>query len=324
MPNIIIGSDPEFPILFRGRSVSAAQAGLPERSFKRKVYAGEMFRDGWNLEINPIPSEYLSVHYRNALSLIRIAKSDLALRGLTLGNAPAYRILQRDLEKAPPDCIEFGCHPTQNAYLGGAQTLPELDGYTHLVRYAGAHLHFSARLSGMDKLGDPLPLAKAEDYPTIVRWLDYFVGLPFTWLFLRPAQFERRKYYGKAGEYREQRYHSGLHGLEYRVLTPELFNHPAFFSLFTKAAVAAIYFAHEKRAVWLKEWDDLIPLAINEGKDLDKLLFKTLEPVVDECYTPNTLLALKKKLGRKGLFTFSNESGGDWTTWSKEWGISRG
>ena len=95
-----------------------------------------------------------------------------------------------------PATRESGCDPDYNAYTGTFNEYPHLASTD--VRCAGGHIHF----------GDKDLLKSAEDKKSFVILCDYFVGIP---LALLDTDVERRKTYGKAGNYRNKPY-----GVEYR------------------------------------------------------------------------------------------------------------
>jgi Phage phiEco32-like COOH.NH2 ligase-type 2 len=140
--------------------------------------------------------------------------------------------LIHDMKHAPVDVKQFGCEPSWCAH-DEVTKIPPIDAISHPWRYAGAHLHFSPSwdyYSGRDGGWDYEVLNTPEEYPTLVKLFDQYIGLPLTCLFHSKEQYLRRRFYGQAGEYRPQVYgpvpnsKETQRGVEYRTPGPELWN----------------------------------------------------------------------------------------------------
>lgn len=90
----------------------------------------------------------------------------------------------------------FGCDPDFNAWT---EQQNEVDKTDPLLRTAAAHIH----------IGYQNPTSNTS--MAIIQAMDLFIGLPSV---LLDTDTERRKMYGKAGEYRLK-----VYGVEYRVLS---------------------------------------------------------------------------------------------------------
>lgn len=97
---------------------------------------------------------------------------------------------------------EFGCAPSFNLYNGEAKI--GVDPSIYRKRSAGGHIHL-----GMKNGGE---LYKNRE--RLIPLLDCLVGLTSVLVDRDPGNKERRKVYGRAGEYRLPN-----HGLEYRTLS---------------------------------------------------------------------------------------------------------
>lgn len=290
-----LGMDPEFQVLDKNKKpVLAHEVGFEQKKGETFMSA---FRDGANVEINTEANtcrESLSSYFVNSLEF---AKSKLPA-GYTIGAQAAWPVTLKQVRSAPPDVREFGCKPSRDAYTGETK-IPALDGSTHKRRYAGGHLHMSVqnvapevffkttgREMGVndrnlwDSLIDPLGQRK------YVKLLDWFIGLPCTFIWDDDGQFQRRKWYGQAGEYRSHFYGKAKEdkdgnnrfpyaGVEYRVPPPQLFNHNAPLTLmFGVARHIAMNFAHYS-ARWDSEMaskEEALHMAINKGKGVEALL----------------------------------------------------
>jgi len=114
---------------------------------------------------------------------------------------------KEDLDKMSKEAREFGCAPSRNNYTGKESVIkvnPSKYGY----RSAGGHVHLGA--SKTSDLGKCL----RSETKLVVQILDYVLGNTCVMMDRDPSQIERRKVYGRAGEYRLPK-----HGLEYRTLS---------------------------------------------------------------------------------------------------------
>lgn len=112
-----------------------------------------------------------------------------------------------------------------------------------------------------------------------VRMLDYYLGLPFTYLYPTKATFERREFYGKAGEYRLQTYNGDPDalGLEYRTPGSEIFSTPYLIQLGwgVMRSVLQNFLIHYTNSAtpWKnKAFLTKIRRAINTGEGLEELM----------------------------------------------------
>lgn len=100
---------------------------------------------------------------------------------------------------------QFGCAPSKNAY--GRTRVAVKDASKYYSRSAGGHIHIghSGNLTAQKVLASP---------DLTVPILDIIVGNICVLIDRDPGNIERRKNYGRAGEYRLPK-----HGLEYRTLS---------------------------------------------------------------------------------------------------------
>lgn len=266
---IRFGTDPEYLIVDNKNQPVPAHLFFPG-SKDAKWYCpikgrglGSLFRDGYALELNVPPSNCRSVLTDNVRFMLSKAKKFLP-RGYRLVPAPAWPIRLSSLRGAPSDVQQFGCDPAFDAYTGEERRI-ELDGERHPYRYAGGHLHFSV---------DPVPtwMKNFGSVRMFVKYLDLYVGLPLTHLYHDPPTFLRRRFYGRAGEFRLQNYPDHSAGVEYRVPDPRVWNHQA-------VAMMALGIGRDL----LRQFRQRVPLrlpvsevalqrAINEGDNIAQLL----------------------------------------------------
>lgn len=203
----MLGGDPEFFITTkRGKILSACQF-LPSKFNKKGVMShgrslGKFFFDGVQGEMNIAPSacrETLTIRIWKVLNSIKKSIGE----DYKLVMKPSVVVSRAVLDRADPEAKRFGCSPDWNAYTG-LQNESKLNGDTHRVRYGGGHIHIG--FGKKDRMLDDPDL-----FLKFVILLDLILGIPMLLLDVGPAGDRRRKYYGKAGTFRETRW-----GVEYR------------------------------------------------------------------------------------------------------------
>lgn len=140
--------------------------------------------------------------------------------------APAIYSIPEEVEQAAPAVAkQLGCMPAINAYddSGVPSSLAKNQ------RTTGCHLHISHPV-----------LSNQDTALALVKWADILVGCAWTYISPNPskAEAERRKAYGRAGEFRLKKYPDipflgakYSYGVEYRVLPGTPIQHPAYLTL---------------------------------------------------------------------------------------------
>ncbi len=206
-----LGGDPEFFITTKkGKTLSACQF-LPSKNNKAPVYTdsstasimcGEYFFDGVQGEINILPGTCREGLASRIWRVMNRVKTEIG-NNHRLVMKPSVLVSRDVLDNADPEARRFGCSPDYNAYTG-LQNESGLDGDKHRVRYGGGHIHIG--FNKEDRMYDD-----PEVFLGLVKLLDLIVGIPMLLLDVGPASNRRRKYYGKAGTFRETKW-----GVEYR------------------------------------------------------------------------------------------------------------
>jgi len=281
-----MGTDPEVFIVERatGRPVPAHRVGFNDKSRKSVAFgtAGLIFRDGYAVEINT------TVPYscRANLSMaIRILLREVISRvgpKYTISTVPTMKIkLPDDLMDAPADVLTFGCEPSLDAYAG--QQKPMLiDAMTHDERYIAGHLHFST----IPKYY-PLEmswLSSSEHQRNFIKLCDLFIGLPLTCLLHRPEQYQRRRWYGQAGEYRVQNYGREYCGLEYRTPGADVWNK----SQISNMALGIGRLLMRNYTNFMEKWDPAIEGRLQKAINTGEGRFDLLQ-VLEGFYSPDLI-----------------------------------
>ena len=168
-------------------------------AYARSAWA---YRDGFAAEYYTQPAgchAYLVDYIREGLQRVLIAaqKFDDTAR-LTIKNT--YTISTLTMNAAKDEDVALGCMPSMNAYKD--DPLLPTDGKKFKLRFAGGHVHL-----GIGALG-------ADRAIRTVKGCDLIAGVTSVALFASLDTPVRRRFYGRAGEFRLPR-----HGLEYRVLS---------------------------------------------------------------------------------------------------------
>jgi hypothetical protein len=263
-----VGSDPEFVILDKdGTPVLAHTLDIPPPTSKVRGEYGFYFRDGANVEINALPDMCRALHINRVGRAINAVNRCIA--PYRLAPLAAYPVTQAMLDSAPLDVVAFGCNPAFDAYNGGAPKIVEVDPATHLWRYTSGHLHLSTPAARAE---NPVEALNPLNLPDFIRVLDLYLGVALAYLIDGPEQWQRRRVYGQAGEYRPQTYSTHQIGVEYRVPPSEMWAHPAIASFATGLMRdCARKFDSLRRALDPK-MDDDVRAAINTGEGAEALI----------------------------------------------------
>ena len=262
----------------------------------------KVFRDGYVMEMNIPPStcrESTNSYLWNAWRLAAWAigkfnkenNRKLEYRFVASFPIPVEKVYA---DEVPDDAAQWGCAPALSAYTG-EKVIPQCQPFQLPVRFTGGHMHLSEQKT---RLHPAHPFHSKEAMAMYVRLMDKYVGLPITYLLSKYTdEFERRKYYGAAGEYRIQNYGRGEDtdtriGVEYRVPSSRIFQNYYIMSLaFGIMHEVLVYFQS-----MCKSYDfgaaDAIRHAINTGEGAEDLL-KNIE--VPAFFNFDILKALTKQ-----------------------------
>lgn len=282
---VYLGGDPELFIIDEGGKPVPAHRYFPSQPTAEENCLA-YYRDGYAVELNLYRftcREELIGKFRSVVWHVRNE-----LPGFTFSTSPSVDINPLDLSDAPEDVVTTGCRPSHNAYTGVVSP-PRLDFSPggHPSRYAGGHIHISTRnqltwrgLTHEQAAITQNPFFNKGSTPGLVKLLDLYVGLPHALIMGREELWRRRKYYGRAGEYRPGK-HGGFVGLEYRVLPPDMWNRTYFASFFLGLTREVI-----RRWSFLKpvgpELEGPLQSAINTGDPIGWEILPTLPGWFDE------------------------------------------
>ncbi len=280
-----LGQDTEFFLIdSRDDSFIPAHEFLPPVAKALEIgYYNKIFRDGFAVEVNTPATICRAQIWNNLSSTLKEPRGRLKLPPhVKFSTRPVVRLNMETKPTWPEDVTALGCSPTIDAYTGETKSI-------HVdppFRTSGAHMHISEM--GSVWMND------LKNHILFIKFCDLFIGLPETILFGDDLHFQRRTLYGQAGEFRVQKYSGGYRGLEYRVCSSRIYNHPSVQSLFFKilrdVCWRNFYLIKEK---WNPKIEDSLREAINTGKGAMDLLeeFMRLLPQADRDYRNNGLSA---------------------------------
>lgn len=293
-----LGCDPEFFFKVDGKVVGSElvipKDGLRPLDTERGAIAGrsvgdstagqtvtKFIIDGVQAELNPRPNTCRANLANEIAACFRMLKKrlDAEGKGVKCDFSPAIVIDPAELKKLDEANQKFGCTPSLNAHGDTSVNFEKIDPLTNMNRSAGGHIHIGAQ-------AHPQILKKVKEAPhELVNMLDIIVGNTCVLIDRDPSNIERRKMYGRAGEYRLP-----AHGLEYRTLSNFWLRHYNLMSMvfgLVRLAVelscdqtnGKVFYETFMQAVDIKE----VQQAINENDfDLAYKNFKAIEHLIIE------------------------------------------
>ena len=168
--------------------------------------------DGVQAELNPTPQTCRQSAGSEFRRLFQGMQSRLSDRKVNITFKSLVELSEQDMQELSDEAKRFGCAPSIQLYTGKPSKIT-VDPAKYRKRSAGGHIHFGSSMSEYDRHRPILEFTHAK--PRLaVRILDIVLGNTMVMIDRDEGQVERRKVYGKAGEYRLP-----PHGLEYRTLS---------------------------------------------------------------------------------------------------------
>lgn len=281
---IVFGCDPEFFFSKKGKIIGSekiinletgleyipASSARPNNSNTVGNIKGKIIVDGVQAELNPRPNT-CRANLANELSYcFRAIKEELAKDPLlSVEFKPTVKVTQKELKTLNPKSQVFGCAPSMNTE---GESKIKVNAKSYPYRSAGGHIHIGAQDDHIKKV--------IQQADKIIPMLDIVLGNTCVLIDKDPGNKERRKVYGRAGEYRMP-----SHGIEYRTLSNFwLQSYPlmSFVMSMTRYAVSVVEKGYEKEFFSLVNMKD-IHKAINTNnqklakRNFDKIKDKLLE-----------------------------------------------
>lgn len=202
--SVMFGSDPELFFIRNGQVVPSNDVITSG--------GGMVTRDGFQLELNPSQHYCREVAGSNIAQALDLAKDHADRIGAELSIAVGVTIGDEAWKKSTFETRRFGCNPTSNVY----QKINRLaTGMRIRFRSGAGHIHIGGLNDGEKK-----------DAETIIKLMDIVGGNTAVLIDRDENNATRRKYYGRAGEYRLKPY-----GVEYRVYSNFWLRHYVLWSM---------------------------------------------------------------------------------------------
>ena len=204
----MIGCDPEIFFQRNGKIIGAEKV-IPEKGissyYQRDNSNEKIVLDGVQAELNPSPDACRAL-LANKIQLqfraLRNRLKELGDKDLSISFSSVVEVSKDELDSLSDQAKVFGCAVSKNRY--DKRSKVRVDARKYLKRSAGGHIHLG--FSDNKRL--------MENREKLVPLLDVMVGIPSVLIDRDPNAIERRRVYGRAGEYRLPK-----HGLEYRTLS---------------------------------------------------------------------------------------------------------
>ena len=214
--DVSFGCDPEFFFNKKNKVIESSEV-LPKEGIKiaKGDYSMSEDRgstitiDGVQVELNPQPY-HCRAYVGNEISRCFKKLSESLDNDVKIDFSQMVKLSPKELKAMSDGAKRFGCMPSFNSNKGGSVSKIKVNPAKYGGRSAGGHIHIGAVTGENNKslmaiLRQPL---------RVVPMMDIIVGNTCVLIDRNKANVERRRNYGKAGEYRTPN-----HGLEYRTLS---------------------------------------------------------------------------------------------------------
>lgn len=217
---VILGCDPELFIEDK-HGVVGSEAVVPKGGLcVDEKGNSRVIRDGVQVEFNPLPKTCRQLLASELARCFRSLDEQTCGKDIKVSSSVVVEMAKSTFDKLQDEnAKKFGCAKSYNTYKTKKASEIKVDPSKYLKRGAGGHIHLGYGRSKTLK-------AVLTNYKTIVPLMDIIVGNTCVLLDTDPANKERRKNYGRAGEYRKPK-----HGLEYRTLSNFWLRHYSLMSL---------------------------------------------------------------------------------------------
>jgi hypothetical protein len=218
LANINMGCDPEFFFTKKGQVIGSEKV-LSAGKSKADSFNGKFVIDGVQAELNPQPSTCRAA-VTNAIRLCFKDLHDKVLaehKGVSADFSQCIEVSKEEMDSLSEKSKIFGCAPSTNVYNEGKSktSVIGVDPKKYRGRSAGGHVHLGIHSwYSYDDAEQTRVKNNLKNVEVLVPILDIVVGNTCVLLDRAESNKERRKVYGRAGEYRLKDY-----GIEYRTLS---------------------------------------------------------------------------------------------------------
>lgn len=231
---VTLGCDPEFFFSKKGKIIGSEKI-LPKEGLTIGYGTSKIIIDGVQAELNPEANtcrERLAFNIKKCFETISLTLKNN--KGIKTDFSQTIEISKKELNSLAKESRTFGCAPSKNIHNPKSKIAIK-DASTYKYRSAGGHIHLGT-YNGYGSGDIQIKTNKAiKNDKHLVPMLDIIVGNTCVLIDRDPGNIERRKVYGRAGEYRLP-----SHGLEYRTLSNFWLQNYQLFSLATGLARFAV------------------------------------------------------------------------------------
>ena len=210
---VSFGCDPEFFFEKEGKIIGSEKIIDINKGLKAGN-SSKFIVDGVQAELNPVPNSCRAQLggeiSRCFMTLYQKIQKDKTIK---INFKPTVKITKKELDTLDKKSQIFGCAPSKNTDKKSENSVSVKDPKTYMYRSAGGHIHIGSHATGMADSFDPIAAIMREP-ERLITIMDIIVGNTCVLLDRDPSNKERRKVYGKAGEFR-----TPAHGIEYRTLS---------------------------------------------------------------------------------------------------------
>lgn len=271
-----IGCDPEF-FLSKNGNIIGSEKAIPEEGFHNNY--GKIIRDGIQCEINPNSATCRETLAYNIQDCFKQMINQMKITKFKTDFSQTVAITKKEMDSLSPQSKIFGCAPSFNAYTK-TNEISIKDASSYMKRSAGGHIHL-----GTNNNIFTTTERKKLTPERLIPLLDILVGNTCVLLDRDEGNIERRKVYGKAGEFRIP-----THGIEYRTLSNFWLNSYQLFSFATGMARYAVNTLinttrknpYEKTFLKAVKQENIINAINNNDFNLAYENFKKIEPIISE------------------------------------------
>ncbi len=208
---VTLGCDPEFFFRDKDGKLLGSEKVLPKGGL---TYGeGKMIIDGAQAELNPkadLCRELLGSAISDCFKGLAGRLKETGIVAIP-DFSQTISLSQEEMDALSDDCKKFGCMSSKNAHKTDKQAAIKVNPAKYMYRSAGGHIHMGHYYPD-PRNGDYVPCL--DNPKETIKVLDVIVGNTCVLIDRALGNVERRKNYGRAGEYR-----TPSHGLEYRTLS---------------------------------------------------------------------------------------------------------
>lgn len=221
--SVSFGCDPEFFFEKKGKIIGSEKVidikngmiltpDMIKVGANRATGSGEtkLIVDGVQAELNPRPDTCRARLGNEISQCFRMLNNEMSKDPSLKANfTTTVKITAKELDSLAEASKVFGCMPSKNTNISSISAAKSRDPKKYKYRSAGGHIHMGKSSSSYDPVNTVL-----KDPERLIQIMDIIVGNTCVLIDRDPGNKERRKVYGRAGEFR-----TPPHGVEYRTLS---------------------------------------------------------------------------------------------------------